>query len=240
MLDRLGFLAWRAVLAVALGAGLAGVGWAQAGVESGPTEAEAPEASAAGANALVLSAIDHMPGGGGYVWKSTGVPRDVVHGGQVVLRKSEAAGTYCSGVTFAVVVEAATRAGLLGDVAFDRVKQFQRDWYGTHDAAAETQCVYAMEQLGIGRGVALRDARAGDFVQFWRQGGSGHSVVFIDWVIDADSREPVGLTYWSSQPATDGMGMNVEYFVGHVGPDESKGRVLPERVYAGRLVAPAE
>ncbi|MEM1444968.1 MAG: hypothetical protein AAGF84_02860 [Planctomycetota bacterium] len=197
-------------------------------------EASDPET----ANATVLEVINEMPAGGGYVWKSTGVPDDVMHQDRVVLAKTTADGTYCSGVTFATVVEAATREGLLDDVPFDRVKQFQRDWYGTHDAAAETQCVYAMEQLGIGKAVRPRDAQPGDFVQYWRGGGSGHSVVFIDWVIDADASEPVGLTYWSSQTATDGIGMNVEYFAGHVGPDESKGRVLPDRLYIGRLNTP--
>ncbi|MEM1097801.1 MAG: hypothetical protein AAGH92_03320 [Planctomycetota bacterium] len=189
-------------------------------------------------NAIVLDVIDEMPGGGGYVWKSTGVPHDVVHKDRVVLAQTTAAGTYCSGVTFATVIEAATRAGLLDRVSFDRVKQFQRDWYGTHDAAAETQCVYAMKRLRIGRAVRPADAKPGDFVQYWREGGSGHSVVFIDWVIDADSGDPIGLTYWSSQTATDGMGMNVEYFAGHEGADGKTGRVLPDRLYIGRLNEP--
>ncbi|MEM8781826.1 MAG: hypothetical protein AAGE65_03130 [Planctomycetota bacterium] len=200
---------------------------------------DAADASATeSTSAVVLEVIGEMPVGGGYEWKSTGVPHPVMHEGRVVLAQTKANGTYCSGVTFAAVVETATRAGLLDGVAFERVKQFQRDWYGTHDDAAETQCVYAMNQLGIGRAVRPRDARPGDFVQFWRRGGSGHSVVFIDWVLDADSGEPVGLIYWSSQTATAGIGTHVEYFAGQVGPDGREGRVLPERLYLGRLDTP--
>lgn len=197
------------------------------------TEASPAEAT----QAVVLKVIAEMPTGGGYVWKSTGVPHDITHREQVVLAKTTADGTYCSGVTFAVVVEAATRLGLVQRASFDRVKQFQRDWYGTHDAAAETQCVYAMKRLRIGRQVRPGDAEPGDFVQYWRNNGSGHSVIFLAWVYKDQQPEgdPIGLRYWSSQTATDGIGEHVEFFDGHAGPDGKPGRVDPRRLYIGRL-----
>ncbi len=182
------------------------------------------------ANPTVLKLIDHMPTGGGYVWESTGVPHTILHDGQVILKKTTAAGTYCSGVTFTVAMEAAKRAGLIKSFAFDDIKQFQRDWYGTTDVSAETQCVFAMQRLGIRHAVEHDDAQPGDFVQFWR-GKSGHSVVFLAWVTDRQGQR-IGLKYWSSQTATDGIGVHTEYFQG---ASDFDGHVDPDRVYLGRM-----
>ncbi len=185
------------------------------------------------ANRAVLEVIERIEPGGGYEWKSTGVPFDIPHGRRVVLKQTTANGTYCSGVTFTAVMGAATRIGLLDDKPFDDVKRFQRHWYGTNEASAETQCVFALEQLGIGHAVEHDDALPGDFVQFWRA-RSGHSVVFLAWVTDEDGRR-IGLEYWSSQKATDGIGVHTEYFAGVAGHD---GAVDPERLHVGRLWSP--
>lgn len=190
----------------------------------------AADISPAAANATVLKLIDRMPVGGGYVWESTGVPHTIRHGGEVVLEKTKADGTYCSGITFTVAMEAAKRERLIETHSFDDLKQFQRDWYGTTDASAETQCVYAMEQLGIGHAVEHDNAEPGDFMQFWR-GQSGHSVVFLAWVHDREAQR-IGIEYWSSQTATDGIGVHTEYFNDAAGFD---GKVDPDRVYLGRM-----
>ena len=50
----------------------------------------------------------------------------------------------------------------------------------------------------------------GDFVQLWRHDGSGHSVIFLDWVRDGEAL--VGLRYWSTQTTTNGIGEAVERF----------------------------
>ncbi len=198
-------------------------------------EAKGPaEANVENAPAVVMRVVELMPRGGGYVWESTGVPQAIRHAGETVLKKTTADGTYCSGVTFTVVMEAAKRAGLLEDKTVAAVKQFQRHWYGTDEASAETQCVFAMQQLGIGDEIAHDEAQAGDFVQFWRQ-RSGHSVVFIEWLEDRDGGR-IGLRYWSSQKATDGMGVNTEYFAG-IEEEGQVGTVDPQRLYVGRLGA---
>ena len=193
----------------------------------------ADPAEASSANAVVGQVIEQMPRGGGYVWKSTGVPHTIRHDGQVILEKTSADGTYCSGVTFTVVMEAARRLDLLRDVPAEQVKQFQRHWYGTDAASAETQCVYAMQQLGVGQAVEPEDARPGDFVQFWRE-KSGHSVVFLDWIRDEQGQRQ-GLRYWSSQKATDGMGVHREWFRGSRDAAGKEGSVDPDRLYIGRL-----
>mgnify|MGYP001796455828 CR=1 FL=1 len=187
-------------------------------------------ADEAAANPMVLKLIDRMPTGGGYEWESTGVPHTIRHKGKVVLKKTSADGTYCSGVTFTVAMEAAKRSRLIRDKSFEEIKTFQRQWYGTNEVSAETQCVYALEQLGIGYAVEHDDAQAGDFLQFWR-GKSGHSVIFLAWETD-DQGNRVGIRYWSTQTATDGIGVHTEYFNNAEG---FEGSVDPNRVYLGRM-----
>ena len=72
----------------------------------------------------------------------------------------------------------------------------------------------------LGRAIACGDARRGDFAQIWRNNGSGHSVVFLDWV--REDGAIVGLRYWSTQPATDGIGERVERFDGERGVDREQ------------------
>ena len=66
-------------------------------------------------NDMVLEAARSYPDGGGYNWtgNATGVPETIAFKGQTILKKTE--GTYCCGFTFAVVMKAASEAGLLRD-----------------------------------------------------------------------------------------------------------------------------
>ncbi len=193
---------------------------------------ETPTQDTPDPNAVVLAHANAVPPGGGYEWKDTGVPYDVTHLGDLVIGRSKK-GTYCCGVTFAVAVRAATDLGLLEDKTLDQVKQLRHDWYGTVKEGAETLCVEGLERLGIGHAVAHDDAKAGDFVQFWRTNKSGHSVIFLRWITD-DNGQRVGVEYWSSQKSTDGVGKRTEYLAGAPG---HSGKVDPERFYIGRLHA---
>ena len=96
--------------------------------------------------------------------------------------------------------------------------------------SGETQCAYALEKLGIGKPVAIKDAKPGDFLQLWRTNKSGHSVVFLDWITDAG--RPIGVKYRSTQTSTNGIGDRTEYFTGIPG---KKGSVDPKRLHFGRL-----
>jgi len=81
--------------------------------------------------------------------------------------------------------------------------------------------------------------RRGDFVQFWRQSGSGHSVIF--WARDRDEEGRERLWYWSSQPKprhaypaaaggppvkTPGYGLNWEYIGEEIDPTRIYGATL--------------
>jgi hypothetical protein len=171
-----------------------------------------------------------FPDGGGYEWKGTGVPEEVRFAGKTILEKGKH--TYCSGFTFAVVMKAATDRGLLKGKTPEQIRAFQKDWYGATKESGETQCVYAMEKLGIGRAVDPKKAKPGDFLQIWRTNKSGHSVVFLEWIQDAG--QPIGLKYRSSQTSTGGIGDRTEYFAGAPGKN---GKVDPQRIYFCRLNA---
>ena len=174
-------------------------------------------------------AIAHaFPDGGGYEWKGTGVPENVCFNDKLILAKGKA--TYCSGFTFAVAMKAAAERGLLKNKATEHVQAFQKEWYGATKESGETQCAYAIEKLGVGKSIAIKDAKPGDFLQLWRTNKSGHSVVFLEWV--ADAGRPIGVKYRSSQTSTNGIGDRIEYFTGIPG---KKGSVDPRRLYFGRL-----
>jgi hypothetical protein len=196
-------------------------------------DADKPPATA-GRGQSVLDIARSFKDGGGYVWESgSGTPRAIEHEGEVILKAQEK-GTYCSGFTFSVAMQAAAKRGLLKGKSVDEVRRFQKEWYGaTEDEEARTkQCALAVERLGIGREVKrLEDARPGDFVQIWRTNKSGHSVVLIDWV--REEGRIVGIKYRSSQKSTDGIGDRVEYFADVAGRD---GKVDRSRTYVARLM----
>jgi hypothetical protein len=169
-----------------------------------------------------------FPDGGGYQWKGTGVPEEILFKGERILAKGER--TYCSGFTFAVVMKAAAERRLLQDKSVEQVRRFQKQWYGATEESSETQCAYAVEALGIGRSVSPEEAQPGDFLQLWRTNGSGHSVLFLDWVVQDGRR--IGVKYRSSQTATNGIGDHTEYFVAVA---EKNGKVDPQRLYFARL-----
>ncbi len=201
-------------------------------------------AAAEDLSAEVLAAAEAVPDGGGYdaSWSGSGTPAAVVVDGFTILSKGRG-GSYCCGFTFAVATGVADEAGLLEGVSPERLKTFQKMWYGAvslddagNDAERaeiagirERQIQAAVPWMGIGVAVEPRDAQPGDLLQFWRT-KSGHSVVFTGWVM-GDGPEPVGVRYRSSQGSTDGVGDTEELFRGR------GGSVDPKRMYFARLRA---
>lgn len=184
--------------------------------------------AAIGVAASVAEIARSYPDGGGYEWKGSGVPESIRFGEATILEKGKS--TYCSGFTFAVVMKAAAERGMLKGKSVEQIRAFQKDWYGATKESGETQCAYALEKLGIGKGVNTADAREGDFLQLWRTNKSGHSVVFLEWVTEGG--KPIGVKYRSTQKLTNGIGDRVEYFAG---TPSKKGLVDPQRLYFGRL-----
>lgn len=168
--------------------------------------------------------------GGGYDWTAgaTGVTEPVEFKGERLLEATPG-GSFCCGYTFAVAMRVAEDRGLLKDKSVEDARKFLKDWYGA-PGGDKTLVVLAVENLGIGKRVPLEDAHPGDFVQLWREGGSGHSVIFLKWIEEDGKR--VGFRYRSSQELTDGIGDRTEYFSDTPGLN---GRVLREETYACRL-----
>ena len=75
----------------------------------------------------------------------------------------------------------------------------------------------ALEAFGLGQKIEkMKDVIKGDFVQIWRTTGSGHSVIFINWTLNEEG-DTTGMRYWSTQPGTNGIDYNTEYFNGYGG-----------------------
>ena len=178
----------------------------------------------------VLTLAYSYPDGGGYNWVTgnSGTPAAVEFGGEVILPKGD--GTICCGYTLSIATDVAKARDLLNGKTADDLRRFQKLWYGDGEPGDKSLCVLAVESLGIGRAVELADAKPGDFVQFWRQSGSGHSVVFLERV--REDGVLVGFRYRSSQKSTDGIGDRTEYF--SVDPKD-RGDVLREQTYVCRL-----
>lgn len=165
--------------------------------------------------------VANMINGGGYKWDgNTGVPEDIIFKGTPILKKGTNGKTHCSGFTFWVLIKTAGNLGLLNDKTAGQIQKLQRECYGSGTKGSETwwkQGQVATKNLGIGFPVEFKDAKKGDFAQIWRKNGSGHSVIFLDWV--KKGNEIVGIKYRGSQPVTDGVGDRVEYTQGKSGID---------------------
>lgn len=158
----------------------------------------------------IVRAANGMPQGGGYVWNNDrtdggGCLKDLVHpDGSVILKAGR--GTYCCGLTLEMLwrgwesYSKASGEPFMRGLSADRAKQLQRAWFciGTRKGAQD-----ALVSAGLGVPVRREEARLGDFVQFWRTNGSGHSALVVSL---ARGR----LAYLSTQKKTNGFGSNVE------------------------------
>jgi hypothetical protein len=188
--------------------------------ETAPAEAAFPAPGEL--NAYVVDVLRTYPTDGThrYWWPKTGPwsgnARTIRYDGEVLFEGDPEGRCYCCGLTFEVFLQAFEawcqdhgRPYRIPGYGADEVRAFKDDWFGSN---GNRQTLFnAVTSRGLGRRVEdWDDARAGDFVQLWRHSGSGHSVVFLDWV--RDDGEIVGLRYWSCQGSTDGIGERVERF----------------------------
>ncbi len=184
-------------------------------------QGSAPEGS--GFNAVVLDILESYATDGShdYYWPEGddwyGTTRDVEYRDQLVAEGDPEGRCYCVGLTWEVMmrafesVDASTGGdGTLNGMSVSELNEFRVDWF-VRDLYGDG-VVTAVENYGIGEQVtSWSDVQPGDFIQFWRNSGSGHSVIFIDWERDADG-DIEGFEYWSTQSSTDGIDYNSEYF----------------------------
>ncbi|MAY80566.1 MAG: hypothetical protein CL930_07255 [Deltaproteobacteria bacterium] len=192
-------------------------------------------------NAVMMELIDTYPTDGSvtYDWTDAGhgTTMDIYYNGEVVASAGPGSTSFCCGITFEVYMRAFTQIdeelggdGLLNGMSVDDVLEFRRDWF-VRDLWGDGPGV-GLDNYGLGEPIVdWADILPGDPVQLWRFSGSGHSVIFMDWVTDTDGTI-VGLDYWSTQPSTDGIGYGREYF-GTGGSDMD-----PAYFYAARAWMP--
>ena len=166
-----------------------------------------------------------------------GVTADIRYQGQLLLRAHPSGNraSHCVGITFEVFFKAMqTRNQAIGlaadsfsDMNFAELQDFMLLWYAAAGPKEVSNPAYAIVKYGLGQEITSWEAaKAGDFIDFSRSNGTGHSVVFLNWIREAG--EIVGLRYWSSQESTDGIGYRSEYF-------SPTGGILRNGFYIGRV-----
>lgn len=161
-----------------------------------------------------------------------GTTRNLYYQNTLIAKGDKKGRCYCCGLTFEVFFRAYQLYCAKRKIPFrilnftpQQVKKLRIKWYG---ADGNPKCSYnAILSMGLGKAVNPKKAKPGDFVQFWRKSGSGHSVIFIKWKRNS-SGQIIGLTYWSTQKSTKGIGFKTEYFRGKYG-------ILPKKIYIARV-----
>ena len=192
-------------------------------------------------NNYVNSIIPTYPTDGsyGYYWPSSGgwlgTTEDIYYNGTLIASGDSNNQSYCVGLTFEVFMKAWSEIdsewhgdGTINGMGLDDLYEFRLDWYVRDLFGAGP--ADGVETYGIGELVTdWNDVQEGDFIQFWRNSGSGHNAIFIDWEWDMDGNT-VGFLYWSTQNSTDGIGYNSEYF-GSSGSTVNPQYFFPARIY---------
>ncbi|NUM35007.1 MAG: hypothetical protein HUU50_10715 [Candidatus Brocadiae bacterium] len=189
-------------------------------------------------NAYVVSILEKYPTDGThpYYWPSSGtwagITRDLHYRGALFAKGDDFKRCFCCGITFEVFFLAYEKhcqdqgkEFIIQNFDAKALNTFLKQWFGS-DGNRKT-LLNAIVSNGLGFSVPMDKAKKGDFVQLWRYSGSGHSVIFISWVYDAQGKRN-GLKYWSTQGSTNGIGYRTEYFGGSKGIDT-------EQLYIARV-----
>ncbi|MGH4052513.1 MAG: Ig-like domain-containing protein [Clostridium sp.] len=171
-----------------------------------------------------------------------GVTQDIVYNGATLLRANPdgSKSSHCVGLTFEVFFKAMqtrnTDAGISKDsfnnMSYENMTDAMLTWYsalGTLKSQGD-QLAAAIEKYGLGTRITnLEEVRTGDFIDFSRTTGSGHTAVFINWI--RDNNNIIGFKYWSTNVSTNGINYKEEYFSDSV----KEGTVYRNQLYIGRV-----
>jgi len=203
-------------------------------------------------NPYVLKVISAYPVDGSYPYHCSWTPReyDIYNGvtqdlwyhGMVVAKAYPDGSrcSYCCGFTFEVFVRAMklrnVQKGLDPDdfngMSFNDLFNMLQLWYIEGKGDSEQRGITC---YGLGHAITnLEDARAGDFLSYSTTPPGGHSVIFIQWLRDAQNKI-AGLKYFSSNlSGTHGVG----YGSGHFSDSNASGRgILRNSLHIGRVGA---
>jgi MYXO-CTERM domain-containing protein len=192
--------------------------------------------AAKGFNAFIINAANSF-GAADYLWEGDGVTRDIYYKSTLIATPYAADKCHCVGATFQVYITAfeawdeqyAGSSGDLKGLTADDMKKFKSVWYVA--TADEAGAQAALVDYKVGSKVAdASQAEQGDLIQFWRNNGTGHSVIFDSWV-QQDSTI-TGITYFSCQGSGPGF---VSETIG-TGATE----VISSRIYIGHPFPPTD
>ena len=167
-------------------------------------------------NPHVLELLRTYPTDGthGYHWVDgfDGVTVNLIYQNEVIAKAEAQRRTYCCGLTLEVYLLACERYARLRGAKSYRldeltpggVRKLKSDWFVATGKRGGP--VDALIHRGLGVKIpVIEEALPGDFIQLWRESGSGHSVIFL-------GLEDGGLRYWSTQASTKGIGERSEKF----------------------------
>jgi len=194
-------------------------------------------------NLYALDILEEYPRDGThpYSWVNTyaGVTRDLYYKGQKIASANPngSQSCYCCGLTFEDFFRGITqlltdlgKAEDINSMSAEDMIYFRHLWF-VQSTWGDGPGV-ALEHFGIGdRVYDLQDVKKGDYLQFWRTTGSGHSVIFMNWVESAWG-DTIGIRYWSTQTSTNGINFNIEYY------DGAGGRIDPNIMFFSRMRSP--
>ena len=193
-------------------------------------------------NQKVMNILETYPTDGsfGYYWPQTGnwkgTTQDVYYLDTLMAEGDIDNRSYCVGLTWEVFMRAweemAAEENLsdINSMTVEELDDFRIDWYVRELMGSGV--VEAVENYGIGERITYwEDIQPGDFLQFWRNNGSGHNNIFIEWARNS-SDEIVGVKYWSTQGSTNGVGYQVEFFW------PSNDSIDPAYFFAARVYEP--
>ena len=189
--------------------------------------------SATGFNSHVLAAISKF-GNASYLWKGDGVTRTISYRGSVIAKPYQANVCHCVGATFQVYMdafEAWTRAnkgdGTLKGLSVSQARSFRSVWYVASGGTEGSKAALSTYKLGTPV-TSQSAAQPGDFVQIWRNNGSGHSVIFSSWKRTGGTIS--GLTYWSCNSGGPGFATET---IGSGSRD-----ITPGKIHIGHPLSP--
>ena len=196
-----------------------------------------------------------------YCWRecpgTVGMIHDTTYLGEV--RWTGDGHCVCTGHTLEIFLDAYRRWQVEADVpeetpfgglSRDQLrKEFYQFWQG-YGVTESASCADALEAAGIGYNLypeQWNEALPGDFMNISRTNGTGHAVIFVHWVTDAEDRI-VGLRYYGcnregdshpdpSDPANravSGPSFKTERF------DGWGGSLIPSYVFLGRVLDPGD
>ncbi len=176
----------------------------------------------------VVDVLEEYPRNGShpYKWVSgyTGVTKDLYYKGVRIAKANpdSSYSCYCCGLTFENFFSSVKRLNQdlghgedINGMTASNFSNFISIWF-VQSAYGDGPGL-ALEAYGLGDKIEkMQDVLKGDFVQIWRTTGSGHSVIFINWTTNSVG-DTSGFKYWSTQPSTNGINYNTEYFDGYGG-----------------------